>query len=120
VISEDIVVDKGDELPAEEAMAITVAEGSKPRQKRKKSKKSKAEKSEVGAFQEVGVSTSSDWGKSNPSVSDWAKSTSSTCDSAIDTPVHNPGASARKPDQPTWGTMKDYGDDDRVDKEWGQ
>ncbi len=103
----------------EEALAVTIAEGAKPRQKRKKSKKSKVGKSEVGALQEVGTSASSDWGKSNPPIPDWGKSTSPTCDSAGVTPVHNPGAPARETERPTWGTMKDYSDDKRVDKEWG-
>jgi hypothetical protein len=118
VSSEDLVVDRGGELPAEEALAVTVAEGAKPRQKRKKSKKSKVGKSEVGALQEVGTSASSNWGKSNPPVPDWKKSTSPTCDSAGVMPVHNPGAPARETERPSWGTMKDYSDDKRVDKEW--
>ncbi len=41
VSSEDLVVDRGGELPAEEALAVAVAEGAKPRQKRKKSKSRK-------------------------------------------------------------------------------
>ncbi len=119
VSSEDLLVDKGGELPAEEALAVAIAEGAKPRQKRKKSKKSKVGKSEVGALEEVGTSASSDWGKSNPPVRDWGMSTSPTCDSAGVTPVHNPGAPARVTERPSWGTMKDYTDDKRVDKEWG-
>ncbi len=119
VSSEDLVVDKGEELPAEEAIAVTLAEGAKPRQKRKKSKRSKAGKSEVGAFQEVWTSASSDWGKSNPPTHDWGKSTSSTCDSAGVTPVHNPGVPGLATDRPTWRTMLDYSDDKRFNKEWG-
>jgi hypothetical protein len=45
-------------------------------------------------------------------------STSLSCDSAGVTPVHSAAAPARSPDRPTWGTMRDYRDDDRVDKEW--
>jgi hypothetical protein len=133
VSNDGLVVDKGESPPAEEAIAVTVAEGTKPRQRRKKTKKSKAEKSEVCAFQEekastplIGeslqeekASTPSDWGKSNPSASDWGISTSSTCDSTKDTLVHNPGASAHATERPTRGVMKDYYDD-RADREWGE
>jgi hypothetical protein len=119
VSSEDSGVDKEESTPAEEALAVIVAEGTRPRQRRKKTKKSKAEKSEVCTLQEGKGTSSSDWGGSNPPVPDWGESTSSTCDSAVDTPVHHPGASAFSTARPTWGTMKDYGDDVRVDKEWG-
>jgi hypothetical protein len=45
-------------------------------------------------------------------------STSLSCDSAGVTPVHSAAAPARSPDRPSWGTMRDYRDEDRVDKEW--
>ncbi len=47
VSDEDLLVDKGDSSPAEEAIAIDISEESKPRQKRKRTKKSKVGKSEV-------------------------------------------------------------------------
>jgi hypothetical protein len=119
VSNEDLEVDKGDSSPAEEAIAVTTTEGAKPRQKRKKTRKSKAGKSEVRPVREEKESAPSDWGKSNPSIPDWGKSTPLTCDSAKATPVHDPGASAQETVRPTWGAMKDYSDDDRVDKEWG-
>ncbi len=115
---EDSGVDNEESTPAEEALAVIVAEGTKPRQRRKKTKKSKAEKSEVCTLQEGKETSSSDWGRSNPPVPDWEESTSSTCDSAVDTPVHHPGATAFSTARPTWGTMRDYRDDGRVDKEW--
>ncbi len=118
VSNEDFEVDKGKSPPAEEAIAVPTTEGAK-RQKRKKTKKSKAEKSEVRPFQEEKASAPSDWGKSNPPIHDWGMSTSLTCDSAKATPVHDPGASAQETVRPSWGVMKDYSDDDRVDKEWG-
>jgi hypothetical protein len=82
-------------------------------------RKSKAEKSKVRPFQEEEASAPSDWGKSNPPVPDWGLSTSLTCDSAKAMPVHDPGTSAQETVRPTWGVMKDYSEDDRVDKEWG-
>jgi hypothetical protein len=119
VSNEDFEVDKGKSPPAEEAIAVITTEGAKPRQKRKKTRKSKAGKSEVRPFQEEKASAPSDWGESNPSIPDWGKSTPLTCDSAEATPVHNPGASAQESVRPTWGTMKDYSEDDRVDRKWG-
>jgi hypothetical protein len=68
---------------------------------------------------EKGVSAP-DWVGSITSVPDRAMSTSLSCDSAGVTPVHSATAHARSPDRPTWGTMKDYGDDVRIDKEWGE
>jgi hypothetical protein len=104
VSSEGSRVDKGESSPAEEAIAITVAEETKPRQRRKKTKKFKlkAEKSEVRTFREEKASSSSDWGRSNPPIPDWGKSTSSTCDSAMDTPVHLPVASAPTTERSTY------------------
>jgi hypothetical protein len=120
VSSEDSGVDKEESAPAEEALAVIVAEGTKPRQKRKRTKKSKVIKSEVLVLQsEKGVSAP-DWMGSITSVPDRALSTSISCDSAGVTPVHSAAAHAQSPDRPTWGTMKDYGDDMRIDKEWGQ
>ncbi len=110
----------GDLIPAEEAIAITVAEEPKPRQKRKRTKKSKVGKSEVCEFQSEKTLLAADWGKPNPSNSDWGVSKSSTCDSTRATPVHSHGATTRETIRPTWGVMKDYRDDDRADKEWGE
>ena len=62
----------------------------------------------------------SDWGQSTPAMPDRAKSTPLTCDSAGVTPVQSAAALARSSDKPTWGTMRYYSDDVRVDKEWGQ
>ena len=102
---EDLVVDKGDNSPAEEAIAVEVSEETKPRQKRKRTKKSKVGKSEVLDMQsEKGVSTS-DWVQSNPAVPDRAMSTPITCDSAGVTPVQSAAALARSSDKPTWGTI---------------
>jgi hypothetical protein len=110
VSGEDLVVDRGDSSPAEEA---------KPRQKRKRTKKSKVGKSEEQEMQnEKGVSAS-DWVQSNPAVPDRAMSTPLTCDSAGVTPVQSAAALARSSDKPTWDTMRDYSDDVRTDKEWG-
>ncbi len=119
VSNEDLVADKGKSPPAEEAVAVPTTEEAKPRQKRKKTRKSKAEKSEVRPSQEEKASDPSDWGRSNPPAADWGLSTSLTCDSAKATPVHGSGATVQETVRPTWGVMKDYSDDDRVDKEWG-